>query len=494
MPETFWSMKNLLKILGKKSSYPPLGLLTVASLLPENWNKKLIDLNTSSLKKSDIEWADYVFISAMNVQEASAKKLIQFCKSCNAIVVAGGPLFTHEYEKFPTVDHFILNEAEITLPLFLKDLSKNKPQKFYRTNEFADVTQSPLPQWELVDIDKYAYSIVQYSRGCPYMCDFCDVTALFGRRPRTKPASQIITELDKILSLGNPGLILFADDNLIGNKRDLTKNLLPALIEWRRKHKKAPGFATQVTVNLADDEKMMQQMIDAGFRHIFVGIESPEEDSLEVCKKTQNLRRDLLQSVKKLQQFGFIVTGGFIVGFDTDNESIFESQVNFIQESGIVIATVNVLKAPPGTELHDRLQKENRLIEPFDFDENKTNIITKMEKEKLYNGYKYILDSIYSPEMVYERAKVFLESYGDHKTELPIRKDVTFRDVIILLRLIFHVGLVGSYRKYFWKLAIETWKTKRKNIVHAYFFAALIHQFNRLHKKFLLAYDRMNFY
>ena len=235
-------------------------------------------------------------------------------------------------------------------------------------------------------------------------------------------------------------------------------------------------------------------MIDPGFRHIFVGFESPEEDSLEVCKKTQNLRRDLLQSVKKLQQFGFIVTGGFIVGLDTDNESIFESQVNFIQESGIVIATVNVLKAPPGTELHDRLQKENRLIEPFDFDENKTNIITKMEKEKLYNGYKYILDSIYSPEMVYERAKVFLESYGDHKTELPIRKDVTFSDVIILLRLIFHVGLVGSYRKYFWKLAIETWKTKRKNIVHAYFFAALIHQFNRLHKKFLLSYNRMNFY
>lgn len=491
MPETFWSMKSLLKILGKKSSYPPLGLLTVASLLPESWNRKLIDLNLSSVNKTDIEWADYVFISAMNVQEASAKDLIRFCKSYNAKVAAGGPLFTHEYEKFPTVDHFILNEAEITLPLFITDLTQNKPKKFYKTKEFTDVTKSPMPQWELANLNKYAYAIVQYSRGCPYMCDFCDVTALFGRRPRTKLAIQIISELNKILSLANPELILFADDNLIGNKRDLKNNLLPALIEWRRNHKMAPGFATQVTVNLADDEIMMRQMIDAGFRHIFVGIESPQEESLEACKKTQNMRRDLLQSVKKLQQFGFIVTGGFIVGFDTDNESIFESQVNFIQESGIVIATVNVLKAPPGTELHDRLQKENRLIEPFDFDENKTNIITKMEINKLYKGYKYILDNIYSPEMVYKRAKVFLNLYGDHKTDYPIRKNVTINDFVILLRLIFHVGLIGNYRKYFWKLAIETWKTKKKNIIHAYFFAALIYQFNRLHKKFLCAYNEL---
>lgn len=493
MPETFWSMKHLLKIIGKKSSYPPLGLLTVASLLPEGWNKKLVDLNLGSLNKKDVDWADFVFISAMNVQEASAKEAIEFCKSCNAKVVAGGPLFTHEYEKFPAVDHFVLNEAEITLPLFLKDLEEKRLQKFYRTDEFPDVTKSPMPEWELVEINKYAYAIVQYSRGCPYMCDFCDVTALFGRRPRTKTKDQIISELDKILSLGNPELILFADDNLIGNRRDLKANLLPALIEWRKKNKTAPGFATQVTVNLADDEEMMQQMIDAGFRHIFVGIESTEEESLEACKKTQNLRRDLLESVKKLQRFGFIVTGGFIVGFDTDKESVFESQVKFIQESGIVIATVNVLKAPPGTELHDRLQKEERLIEPFDFDENKTNIITKMETGELYKGYKYILDNIYNPEFVYKRAKIFLEDYGDHKSQTPIQKDLRLADAIIIFRLIFYAGLIGSERKYFWKLIIETWKTKKKNIDQAYFFSALLYQFKMLHSKFLNSYKQMNF-
>ncbi|HKI79460.1 MAG TPA: B12-binding domain-containing radical SAM protein [Ignavibacteriaceae bacterium] len=492
MPETFWSMKHLMKILGKKSSYPPLGLLTVASLLPENWNKKLIDLNLTPARKKDIEWADLVFISAMNVQEPSVKEAIEFCKKYNAKIVAGGPLFTHEYEKFPDVDYFVLNEAEITLPLFLDDLKNGTPERFYKTNEFPDVTKSPMPEWNLVDINKYAYAIVQYSRGCPYMCDFCDVTALFGRRPRTKTKEQIISELDKILKLGKPELILFADDNLIGNRRDLKNNLLPALIEWRKKNKTAPGFATQVTVNLADDEEMMQQMVDAGFRHIFVGIESPEADSLEACKKTQNLRRDLLENVKKLQRFGFIVTGGFIVGFDTDKESIFESQVKFIQESGIVIATVNVLKAPPGTELHDRLQKEDRLIEPFDFDENKTNIITKMDPGILYNGYKYILDNIYSPELVYQRAKVFLDGYGDHKSQTPIQKSAKLIDVIIILRLIFYTGVFGSERKYFWKLIFETWKTKKKNIDQAYFFSALLYQFKMLHNKFLNSYKEMN--
>jgi len=492
MPDTFWSMKHLMKLIGKKSSYPPLGLLTAASLLPKDWNKKLVDLNISSVNNKEIAWADYVFISAMNVQETFVKKAIKFCKKCNAKIVAGGPLFTHEYEKFPEVDHFVLNEAEITLPLFLKDLDEGNLQRIYKTDEFPDVTKSPMPLWDLVDQKKYAYAIVQYSRGCPYMCDFCDVTALFGRRPRTKSAQQIIAELNKILESNLPELILFADDNLIGNKRDLKDNLLPELIKWRENNKNAPGFATQVTINLADDEKMMQQMIDAGFRHIFVGIESPEEESLESCKKTQNLKRDLLNNVKKLQKFGFIVTAGFIVGFDTDKESIFDSQVKFIQESGIVIATVNVLKAPPGTELHDRLAKENRLVESFDFDENKTNIITKMTEVKLFNGYKYILDNIYKPEMVYKRAKIFLHDYGTHKTKTPIKKRISFNDIYTFLKLVIYVGILGSERKYFWKLVFETRATNNRNLDQAFFFSALIYQFKMLHNKFLLSFNEMN--
>ncbi len=488
MPDTFWAMKQLMRIISKRSSYPPLGLLTVSRLLPNNWKKKLVDLNVTNLKTADVEWADYVFISAMNVQAEYAKKAILFCKRFNKKIVVGGPLFTHEYEKFSEVDHFILNEAEITLPIFINDISNGNPQRYYKTGEFADLTQSPLPDWDLIDMNKYAYAIVQYSRGCPYHCDFCDVTALFGRKPRTKTSFQIIDELNLILLSGSPEMILFADDNLIGNRRDLKKNLLPALIEWRRRNKYAPGFATQVTINLADDEEMMNLMIEAGFRHIFVGIESVSAESLEDCKKTQNLRRDLLENVRLLQQKGFIVTGGFIVGFDTDTDKIFDDQIDFIQNSGIVMATVNVLKAPPGTDLNKKLRLENRLIEPFDFDENKTNIVTKMDNMVLYNGYKKILDDIYSPQRVYSRASQFLSYYGNHRTENPIKKELTYKDAITLSKIIYYSGIMGKGRLYFWRLFIGTFVRNRKNVFQALLFGALLFQFQRLHEKFMISY------
>ncbi len=492
MPETFWSMKYLMKMISKKSSYPPLGLLTVSKLLPNKWEKKLVDLNVTNIKSGDVEWADYIFISAMNVQIEYAKKAIRFCKLFNKKIVAGGSLFTHEFEKFPDVDYFILNEAEITLPLFIEDITHGTPKRYYTTKDFADVTQSPLPDWSLIDLNKYAYAIVQYSRGCPYMCDFCDVTALFGRRPRTKTAAQIIEELNKILELGHPEIIMFADDNLIGNRVDLKKNLLPALIDWRRNNKTAPGFATQVTINLSDDEEMMRLMIEAGFRNIFVGIESINELSLEDCKKTQNLRRDILENIKLLQKKGFIVTGGFIVGFDSDNETVFDEQINFIQKSGIVLATVNILKAPPGTDLNKKLQIENRLIEPFDFDENKTNIITKMDHRVLYNGYKKILDNIYDPKNIYERSHQFISSYGLHKAEIPIQKEVTFYDLIVLCKIICFSGFIGKGRIYFWKLIIGTFFMNKKNIVQALLFGAMMFQFQKLHDKFMVSYQKIS--
>ncbi len=491
MPETFWSMKYLMKMILKKSSYPPLGLLTVSKLLPDEWNKKLIDLNLTTLKPVDIEWADYIFISAINVQTEYVKKAIRECKRYGKIIVAGGPLFTHEHDKFPEVDHFVLNEAEITLPLFIDDIKNGNPRKIYSTEEFADITVSPLPDWNLIELNKYAYAVVQYSRGCPYMCDFCDVTALFGRKPRTKTSEQIIRELDQILLAGYPEMILFADDNLIGNKRDLKKNLLPELIKWRRLNKTAPGFATQVTINLADDEELMRLMIEAGFRHIFIGIETIDIESLELCKKTQNLKRDMLENVRLLQKKGFIITAGFIVGFDSDKETIFDQQLEFIQMSGIVLATVNVLKAPPGTDLHRKLLEENRLIEPFDFDENKTNILTRMDKQVLYKGYKNILDTIYQPKKIYERSNKFLSNYGSHKAENPIQKRIGFADGIVLLRVIYFAGILGKGRIYFWKLILGTFLFNKKNIIHAILFGALIFQFQMLHRNFMKSYDEI---
>jgi len=489
MPETFWSMKYLMKMISKKSSYPPLGLLTVSKLLPNDWNKRLVDLNLATLNPVDIGWADYIFISAMNVQAEFVNKAIKICKRYHKTIIAGGPLFTHEHEKFPEIDHFVLNEAEITLPLFINDLNNGIPKKYYSTEEFADITKSPLPDWDLIDLNKYAYAIVQYSRGCPYMCDFCDVTALFGRRPRTKTSMQIIAELNQIIALGSPEMILFADDNLIGNRKDLKNNLLPELIKWRRQNKTAPGFATQVTINLADDKELMTLMIEAGFRHIFVGIETIDAESLESCKKTQNLRRDMLDNVRLLQRKGFIITAGFIVGFDSDKETIFNQQIDFIQESGIVMATVNILKAPPGTDLHKKLLKENRLIEPFDFDENKTNIITKMDKDILYDGYKKILDTIYKPQKVYERSKQFLSNYGSHRAENPIQKKISFYDAITVIKVMYFAGILGKDRIYFWKLTFSTLLFDKKNIIHAFLFGALMFQFQKLHTNFIKSYN-----
>ncbi|KAB2841042.1 MAG: B12-binding domain-containing radical SAM protein, partial [Melioribacteraceae bacterium] len=444
MTDTFWSMSHLLKVIGKKGSYPPLGLLTVASLLPPDWNKKLIDLNTCFLNDKDLAWADFVFISAMNVQSVSAREVIAKCKLHGVKTVCGGPLFTHEYESFPQVDHFVLNEAEITLPLFLDDLKSNKLQKIYKTEKFANVFESPLPQWELIDIENYAYSIVQYSRGCPYLCDFCDVTTLFGRIPRVKTPVQIIKELNAILRAGNSDMILFADDNLIGNKNVLKKELLPELITWRSENQFAPGFATQVTINLADDEELMRLMLEAGFRHIFIGIETPEEESLIASRKKQNTKRELLENIKLLQANGFIVTGGFIIGFDTDTPSVFDNQIKFISESNIVIATINLLKAPPGTELYTRMKKEKRLVDKFDFDENMSNILFKMDAEAINRGYRQVLKDVYSPEKVYERAKKFLNYYSAAKVSNPIKRRISWNDYLILLRIMIFVGLLGN--------------------------------------------------
>lgn len=487
MPATFWSMDHLMKMVGKRAGYPPLGLLTVAALLPEEWNKRLVDLNVRALKGQDLKWADYVFIGAMNVQAVSARDVIARCRQEGVRVVAGGPLFTHEYEKFEGVDHFVLNEAEVTLPQFLADLEVGYPKPIYWSSKFADVHQTPVPLWKLADLSQYAYAIVQYSRGCPYQCDFCDVTALFGRRPRTKTPEQIIAELEALDDLGLFDMVLFADDNLLGSRKRLKTELLPALIEWRA-HKNPPvGFAAQVTVNLVDDPAMMKMMLEAGFRHAFIGIETPEEDSLIACRKRQNTKRDLLTDVRQMQKAGFIVTAGFIVGFDTDTPSVFQRHIDFIQDSGIVIATINLLKAPPGTALHDRMKREGRLIDCFDFDESKTNIIPRMDATILYEGYEYVLSHVYSPEYVYERAKTFMQAYQGANVRHPISRGIRLRDIGTIFRVVFHIGMLGKERIYFWKLLLWTRIHYPKRVKQAFLFAVLIYQFRRMYERYVLS-------
>jgi radical SAM superfamily enzyme YgiQ (UPF0313 family) len=452
-PDTFWSFKHALKFIHKKAASPPLGLLTVAALLPAGWEKRLVDLNVTKLTPKDLAWADYVFISAMIVQRAAARALIARCKEFGAKVVAGGPLFTMEHEQFPEVDHLVLNEAELTLPPFLADLANGHAQHLYTTSEYPDIHFTPPPLWQLANLKHYDTFSIQFSRGCPFSCDFCNVTALLGHRPRTKTAAQIIAELDSIYALGWRKSIFFVDDNFIGNKKQIKSEVLPALIEWRQGKTGMP-FSTEVSINLADDPELISLMTQAGFDTVFVGIETPNEDSLTECSKNQNKGRDLVESVKRLQRAGLQVQGGFIVGFDNDPPSIFQQQIDFIQKSGIVTAMVGLLQAPPGTRLYERLLKEDRLVNEMSGDnvDGSTNIIPKMGVGPLQEGYRKLLSEIYAPKFYYERVLTFLREY--HPPEIRIHLDLQY--ILALGRSIYRLGICGVERIQYWRLFFWT--------------------------------------
>lgn len=452
-PSTFWSFTHALKFVRKKASLPPLGLLTVAALLPETWEKRLIDVNVTPLRDADLRWADYVFVSAMIVQRSSTREIIRRCKEVGVKVVAGGPLFMSEPDQFPDVDHLILNEAELTLPLFLADLESGCAQRLYSTEEFADIQKSPAPLWELLDLKQYATMAVQFSRGCPFNCEFCNVTAMFGHRPRTKTAAQVIVELDSLYRFGWRDKVFFVDDNFIGNRMYLKRELLPALIEWR-KDKPSIGFHTEVSINLADDEELLRLMVEAGFDTVFIGIETPDEESLAECSKVQNTRRNLVEDVRRIQQAGLQVQGGFIVGFDSDKPSIFRRQIDFIQQSGIVTAMVGLLQAPPGTKLYQRLKREGRLRAQMSGDnvDGTTNIVPKMPLATLKAGYRYILEHIYSPSYYYERVRTFLRGYRPPKIKPVLR----FEYILAFFRSIVRLGILGEERRHYWKLLFWT--------------------------------------
>jgi radical SAM superfamily enzyme YgiQ (UPF0313 family) len=475
-PATFWSFKHALSFIGKKAAYPPLGLLTMAAMLPAEWEKRLADLNAGSLKESDLIWADIAFISGMFVQRESAAALISRCKNAGVKVVAGGPLFTSEYKRFPDVDHFVLNEAEITLPRFLADLEAGCPGRFYKTEKFADMTSTPPPLWELVDMKRYAAMSVQFSRGCPYDCDFCNVTALFGKRTRIKRAEQIVRELDILYSLGWRGQVFFVDDNFIGNRRYLTGSLLPELIQWR-KGKKGVPFNTEASINLADDAHLMSMMVDAGFDAVFIGIETPDEGSLAECNKKQNTNRDLLESVRCIQRAGLQVQGGFIVGFDNDTPSIFQRQIEFIQKSGIVTAMVGLLQAPPGTRLYERLKRECRLLGPMSGNnDGSTNIVPLMGLSTLREGYRTITSSIYSPGNYYRRIKIFLSEYQSPKAKISIGIERIFA----FLRSGFRLGILGRERFQYWDLLLWTLLHRPNHFSIAVTLAIYGHHFRRV--------------
>jgi radical SAM superfamily enzyme YgiQ (UPF0313 family) len=481
-PDTFWGFKHALKFIRKKAVHPPLGLLTVAAMLPREWSKRIVDINVTKLTEKDLAWADCAFISGMVVQRESARQVIARCKEAGLKVVAGGPLFTSEYKEFEDVDHFVLNEAELTLPPFLADLKMGRARRVYDTSEFCDVRQTPAPMWELADLKRYASMSVQFSRGCPFNCEFCNVTALFGHQPRIKTAGQIIAELDGLHNLGWRGQVFFVDDNFISNKRYLKTQLLPALIEWR-KDKKGMPFNTEASVNLADDEPLMEMMVEAGFDAVFIGIETPDEQSLAECNKKQNQKRDLFESVKLIHRAGLQVQGGFIVGFDSDTRSIFQRQIDFIQKSGIVTAMVGLLQAPAGTRLYERLKKEGRLLGRMSGNtDGTTNIVPRMDLNLLRGGYSNIIHHIYSPKHYYQRVKTFLREYKTPKIKAPL----DFQRFLAFFRSNVRLGIFGKERFQYWRLLLWTLFRRPGLLPLAITLAIQGHHFRKICEQYIL--------
>jgi radical SAM superfamily enzyme YgiQ (UPF0313 family) len=458
-PDTFWSFRYAMKFIGRKASFPPLGLLTVAAMLPGEWDKRLVDMNVRALTDEDLTWADYVFISAMTIQRKSAQEVIARCRQMGVKTVAGGPLFTACYDDFPEVDHLVLGEAELTLPPFLADLCSNGARHLYADDRWADLADTPIPLWDLIDVGDYAALNIQYGRGCPFDCEFCDITALFGRKPRSKSREQLIAELDSLYIRGWRGAVFFVDDNFIGDKGKLKREVLPAILDWMERREYPFYFYTEASIDLADDPRLMEQMVRAGFEEVFIGIETPYEESHAESGKVQNRNRDLLASVKNIQRAGLQVHGGFIVGFDSDPPSIFETQILFIQESGIVTAMVGLLSAIRGTRLHQRMSREGRLL--GDGTGSNTvidlNFVPRMKRAALIGGYRTILDTIYTPKNYYQRVIRLLREYRPlHLGKFHLQPGY----VGALFKSILFLGVIGKERLYFWKLFF--WSLIRK--------------------------------
>lgn len=470
-PNTFWSFTHALELMGTKAAMPPLGLLTIASMFENDNELKLVDMNVNPLTDEDILWADYVFVSAMITQKDSTKNVIQRCKELKIKIVAGGPLFANLHCEFPDVSHFILNEGEITIPLFLEDLKNGSPKKIYNSDVRPDISLVPVPKWDLINLNDYARMALQFSRGCPFDCEFCDVVNLNGRVPRVKSVEQFMKELNSLYDSGWRSSIFIVDDNFMGNITQV-KLLLKELIKWRKEKHYRWSFMTQISINFASDDELLFLMQKAGFSTVFIGIETPSKSSLEECGKFHNKNRNMVKDVKKIYNYGMEVYGGFIIGFDNDDETIFKTQFEFIQETGIVVAMMGLLTALPGTRLYNRLKSENRLISEssgnnIDF---KLDFIPIMDKEILLSEYKNLLASLYNVKNYYERIFNFLKEYKHHTDDKLTKNFLTG-----FLKVVYMLGIKDKNRFYFWKMllfcAFKSPKALPKALTQAIYFA-----------------------
>ena len=478
-PITYWSFRHALSFEGKRSAFPPLGLTTISAMLPPTWERRLVDLNVRPLKPADIKWADIVLVTAMLVQKESLLKVIAQCKAKGKRVVVGGPFITSAIEKIPGIDHIFLGEAETTLPTFIEDLQRGEAKPIYQAAERPSLYATPVPDFGLADLKRYSMMGVQYSRGCPFQCEFCDIIEIYGRVPRTKTPDQMLAELDALVSVGWRGTVFIVDDNFIGNKRNV-KQLLPRLAEWQEKNGHPFSFITEASVNLADDDELLAGMKQAGFRRVFLGIETPEEEGLRSALKTQNIGCDLLESVKKIQGYGMEVMAGFIVGFDTDKDDIFQRQINFIRDSAIPLAMVGLLNALPSTQLWRRLEREGRLLgESSGNNTNgELNFVPAMDADRLLEGYRSILRTIYRPSEYYRRT---LECLKRISVAGPEQTSHTFvSGIVAFARIVLRLGIIDHDRREFWSFVRHVVANHREMFADSMRLAAMGYHFRRI--------------
>lgn len=417
IPDTYWSFSHTLSLTGFKGLMPPLGLLTVAALIPEDYHITLVDMNVKSLTDREIVSADLVMISAMIIQKDSFHEVVERCNRLGVPVAAGGPYPTSCHQEISGVDHFILNEGELTIPPFFNDLKEGNAGKMYTSELRPDITLSPPPRYDLIKISDYSSMALQSSRGCPFKCEFCDIIELYGRVPRHKTPDQFIREMDILYNLGFRGPVFIVDDNFIGNKRMVTA-LLKAICEWQEEHDHPFTFFTEASINLADEEEMLELMERSRFTMVFIGIETPSRDSLLAINKTQNTRHSMLDAITHIQEKNIEVLGGFIVGFDSDTEDIFDAQIDFIQKAGIPVAMMGMLMALPGTRLWKRYKEEGRLRETSSGNnthDEKLNFDPIMNEHLLQTGYRYVLKTLYTPSVYFQRCRTLIE----HLPSLP---------------------------------------------------------------------------
>ena len=487
---SFWNYTDVCKLTGAKYPAAPLGLMTAAALLPQQWQFKLLDANVEPVLDEHFEWADIVCTGGMLPQQKGMLSIIDRAHQKGCPVVVGGPDPSSQPELYQSADYLVLGEGEMSIPLFIRDLEKGSLSGAYISDVMTDMTKAVVPRFDLIRFKDYIHVGIQFTRGCPYNCEFCDIIELYGRKPRTKKPDQIINELQTLYDLGYRGHIDFVDDNFIGNRRNV-KKVLPAIKEWSEVHNYPFYFTTEATINLADDEDLMQMMKDLDFRFVFIGIESPENEVLKSVQKKSNLNRYISKNVMKIYSYGMVVNAGFILGFDNESDQTAKNLVNCIQESGICMAMLGKLYALPNTQLARRLKAENRLFEE-DFllskDDTKIdqttsglNFITERPRLEILSDYLDILKYIYAPERYYERiilTSLNLNSANKYKPGFfrMIKMAVVFSRVCIKVGFSRITGLL------YWKMFVTVLLKNPRAIEAAINLAAMFIHFQKQSK------------